>query len=270
MNNKAFNVGFNDKDNDFYPHDCNIDTSLDNDIIEFFKLQKTEEEIHIKLNKKENIINENDNNKDAEKKQNIKEGDNYIENDSEEDIENGEDESSSSELIYSTFPDNIQIAKEDIYKRMYINEDIIKSVIEEYLKTKNKFLNELKKNFKSKDISQNDIFIINHKDFINCHYPEDNVIKNNILPFKSNEYLIKNINRCFKVLKNCNRKNNELGKLSEWIYTFLLFLEMPLSPEQNSDLYSINKYIYNNFMKTSELKIIFIIICEIFKQILII
>ena len=81
---------------------------------------------------------------------------------------------------------------------------------------------------------------------------------------------MKNINKCFKVLKSSNIKNkNELEKLSEWFYTFLLFLEMPLIPEYNADLYSINKYIYNNFIKVSELKIIFIIICEIFKQILI-
>ena len=96
------------------------------------------------------------------------------------------------------------------------------------------------------------------------------LFNNNILPFKSNEYLMKNINKCFKVLKNCNKNNKDvLGKVSEWLYTFLLFLEMPISPDNSADLYSINKYIYNNFMKISELKIIYIIICEIFKQILI-
>ena len=261
MNNKAFSIAFDDKNKDFYPNDCQIDTSLDNDIIEFFKSQKAEGEIHNKSNKKENILNTK--NKIAEKKQNLEEENN-------DDIEYEEDESSSSsELIYSTFPDNIQLTKKDIYEKMNINENIIKSLIEEYSKTKQKFLNEFKK-IDSKDKSKNNIFMINHKEFNKCNFPEDNVIKNNILPYKSNEYLIKNINKCFKVLKNCNRKNNELGKLSEWIYTFLLFLEMPLSPDQNADLYSINKYIYNNFMKTSELKIIFIIICEIFKQILII
>ena len=51
--------------------------------------------------------------------------------------------------------------------------------------------------------------IINHKEFNKYNLPEDNIINNNILPFKSNDYLMKNINKCFKVLKNCNKSKKK-------------------------------------------------------------
>ena len=285
MNNKAFNISF-DEEKDFYPKDCKIDTSLDKDIIDFFKSQKNEEDKYYlskktKNKKVEEEISKNIANfKSKEKKQNkiINNNENsYYDNDDEieeclENEDNEEDESSSSsELIYSTFPDNIELTKKNIYEKMNINKKLIEAVIEEFSKTKNKFLNEFKKEENEKNISENDKLIIDHKEFNKYELPDDNIINNKILPFKSNEYLMKNINKCFKVLKNCNKSNKkELGKVSEWFYTFFLFLEMPLSPDFNADLYSINKYIYNNFMKISELKIIFIIICEIFKQILIV
>ena len=293
MNNKAFNISFEEKD--FYPKDCKIDTSLDKDIMDFFKSQKTEEDKYYlskktknkkveeeisknienfeskeKKPKKQNKIINNNENYDND---NEGEFDEYIENEEgEEGEENEEDESSSSsELIYSTFPDNIELTKKNIYEKMSINKTLIEAVIEEFSKTKNKFLNEYKKEENENNLNESNKLIIDHKEFNKYELPDDNIINNKILPFKSNEYLMKNINKCFKVLKNCNKNNKkELGKVSEWFYTFFLFLEMPLSPDFNADLYYINKYIYNNFMKISELKIIFIIICEIFKQILIV
>ena len=285
MINKAFNISFEEKD--FYPTDCKIDTSLDKDIMDFFKSQKTEEDKYY-LSKKtknkkveeeisKNIVNFESKEKKPKKQNEIinnnedgDEFDEYIEN--EEGEENEDDESSSSsELIYSNFPDNIELTKKNIYEKMNINKKLIEAVIEEFSKTKNKFLNEYKKEENENNLNKNDKLIIDHKEFNKYELPDDNIINNKILPFKSNEYLMKNINKCFKVLKNCNKSNKkELGKVSEWLYTFFLFLEMPLSPDFNADLYSINKYIYNNFMKISELKIIFIIICEIFKQILIV
>ena len=283
MNNKAFNISF-DEEKDFYPKDCKVDTSLDNDIMDFFKSQKNEEDKYylskkIKNKKKEEEISNNfeefESKEQKLKKQNKilnnKEENDDGEDEIEENIENEDEESSSSsELIYSTFPDNIELSKKNVYEKMNINKKLIEAVIEEYSKTKNKFLNEYKKE-ENENLLENDKFIINHKEFNKYDLPDDNLINNKIIPFKSNEYLMKNINKCFKVLKNCNKSNKkELGKVSEWFYTFFLFLEMPLSPDFNADLYSINKYIYNNFMKISELKIIFIIICEIFKQILIV
>ena len=54
---------------------------------------------------------------------------------------------------------------------------------------------------------------------------------------------MKNINKFFKAIKSCNKNDKEdISKLSEWLYTFLLFLETPLSPEYSSDFYFINKY----------------------------
>ena len=273
---KAFDISF-DNEKDFYPKDYQLDKTLDKDIIEFFKSQRNEEgkfylSKKTKYIREEEVFNNNDEiNKEKENKLNAIKITGENNNELEDEIDNKEDESSSSsELIYSIFPDNIEITKKNIYEKMHINDNLIKAVIEEYLKTKYKFLNEYKKEGNSNEISKNDKLIINHKEFNKYNLPEDNIINNNILPFKSNDYLMKNINKCFKVLKNCNKnKKKELGKVSEWLYTFLLFLEMPLTPEFNADLYAINKYIFNNFMKISELKIIFIIICEIFKQILI-
>jgi len=284
MNNKAFNISFGNEGKDFYPDNYQLDTSLDNEIINFFKSQKLKEDTYYlskkTKNKKEDILNDYKTEKNMEninKKLNKNDSKYEIDNDIENEIEEEEeDSSSSSELIYSTFPNNIEITKKNIYEKMNIKESLIKAVIDEYSKTKKKFLDEYNNDKNTKntknttDISDNDKFIINHKEFNKYDLPEDNIIYNNILPFKSNEYLMKNINKCFKVLKNCNKNNKDvLGKVSEWLYTFLLFLEMPISPDNSADLYSINKYIYNNFMKISELKIIYIIICEIFKQILI-
>ena len=272
---KAFDISF-DNEKDFYPKDYQLDKTLDKDIIEFFKSQRNEEgkfylSKKTKYIREEDVFNNDEINKEKENKLNAIKITGENNNELEDEIDNKEDESSSSsELIYSIFPDNIEITKKNIYEKMHINDNLIKAVIEEYLKTKYKFLNEYKKEGNSNEISKNDKLIINHKEFNKYNLPEDNIINNNILPFKSNDYLMKNINKCFKVLKNCNKnKKKELGKVSEWLYTFLLFLEMPLTPEFNADLYAINKYIFNNFMKISELKIIFIIICEIFKQILI-
>ena len=286
MNSKAFNITSNNEDKDFYPNDCQIDTSLDNDIINFFKSQKNEEDTYYLSKKTKNKkdlspnpkehIEKNKKLKKTEYNENV-ENENgiyadYDDDDNEEsNEEEGEEESSSSsELIYSTFPDNIEITKKSIYEKMHINTDLIAAVIEEYLKTKNKFLKELNKGTNEEDIPEEEKFIISPKEFSKYDLPKDNFIKKSILPYKSNEYLMKNINKCFKVIKNCNKTNkDQLNKVSEWLYTFLLFLEMPISPDNSADLYSINKYIYNNFMKANELKIIFIIICEIFKQILV-
>ena len=272
---KAFDISF-DNEKDFYPKDYQLDKTLDKDIIEFFKSQRNEEgkfylSKKTKYIREEDVFNNDEINKEKENKLNTIKITGENNNELEDEIDNKEDESSSSsELIYSIFPDNIEITKKNIYEKMHINDNLIKAVIEEYLKTKYKFLNEYKKEGNSNEISKNDKLIINHKEFNKYNLPEDNIINNNILPFKSNDYLMKNINKCFKVLKNCNKnKKKELGKVSEWLYTFLLFLEMPLTPEFNADLYAINKYIFNNFMKISELKIIFIIKCKIFKQILI-
>ena len=286
MNSKAFNITSSNEDKDFYPNDCQIDTSLDNDIINFFKSQKNEEDTYYLSKKTKNKKELSQNQEKPEKLKKEKEIENnekenglFVENDDDDEDDNNEElneeegdeeSSSSSELIYSTFPDNIEITKKSIYEKMHINTNLITAVVDEYLKTKNKFLKELNQESNSEDISEDNKFVISPKEFINYDLPKDNFIKKSILPYKSNEYLMKNINKCFKVMKNCNKTNKEqLNKVSEWLYTFLLFLEMPISPDNSADLYSINKYIYNNFMKTSELKIIFIIICEIFKQILI-
>jgi len=251
MNIKAFNINSEINEKEFYPEDYILDNALDNDVLDFFNSQKNNKSLFPKKEIiKDNIENEMD-----------------IENEEEE-----EDSSESSELIYSKFPDNISLTKNQIYEKMNINEEIIKVVTTEYFKLKNKFIDNFNNNInKNNNLSEEDKFICNSKEFSNYdNYPSDEFINKKILPFKSNEYLMKNINKSFKLLKGFNKGNKkEINKLSQWIYTFLLFLEGPLSPENSSDLYSINKYIYNNFMKSSELKIIFVIICEIFKQILI-
>jgi len=252
MNTKAFNITSDINEKELYPEDYILDNTLDKDVLDFFNLQKNDENIF----PKKTIIKNNTNFIEKENNFDNEEGD-------EEEEENS---SESSELIYSNFPDNISIAKNKIYEKININENIIQAVIEEFSKLKNKFINS-----NLNIISNDDKFIFSSKDFNNYdNTPSDDFIRRNILPFKSNEYLMKNINKCFKVLKTFNKnQKKEINKLSQWIYTFLLFLEMPLSPDNCADLYSMNKYIYNNFMKSSELKIIFIIICEIFKQILI-
>ena len=252
MNTKAFNINsdiINEKE--LYPEDYIIDNTLDKDILDFFNSQKNAENI---FPKKSNTINK--------PLTNLIEKENNFDNEEEEE----ENSSESSELIYSNFPDNISITKNKIYEKMNINANIIQAVIEEFSKLKNKFINS-----NLNIISNDNQFIFSSKDFNNYdNTPSDDFIMKNILPFKSNEYLMKNINKCLKVLKTFNKsQKKEINKLSRWIYTFLLFLEMPLSPDNCADLYSLNKYIYNNFMKSPELKIIFVIICEIFKQILI-
>jgi hypothetical protein len=252
MNTKAFNITSDINEKELYPEDYILDNTLDKDVLDFFNLQKNDENIF----PKKTIIKNNTNFIEKENNFDNEEGD-------EEEEENS---SESSELIYSNFPDNISIAKNKIYEKMNINENIIQAVIEEFSKLKNKFINS-----NLNIISNDNKFIFSSKDFNNYdNTPSDDFIRRNILPFKSNGYLMKNINKCFKVLKTFNKnQKKEINKLSQWIYTFLLFLEMPLSPDNCADLYSMNKYIYNNFMKSSELKIIFVIICEIFKQILI-
>ena len=252
MNTKAFNIISDINEKDLYPKDYIIDNTLDKDVLDFFNSQKNDENLFPKkpINKIYNI-----NNKPLI---------NFIEKENNFDDEEGNEEeeensSESSELIYSNFRDNISIAKNKIYEKMNINENIIQAVIEEFSKLKNKFINS-----NLNIISNDNKFIFSSKDFNNYdNTPSDDFIRRNILPFKSNGYLMKNINKCFKVLKTFNKnQKKEINKLSQWIYTFLLFLEMPLSPDNCADLYSMNKYIYNNFMKSSELKIIFIIICE--------
>ena len=253
MNTKAFNINSDIiKEKELYPKDYIIDNTLDKDVLDFFNSQKNAENI---FPKKSNTINK--------PLTNLIEKENNFPNEEEEE----EEDSESSELIYSNFPDNISITKNKVYEKMNINSNIIQAVIEEFSKLKNKFINIKDNNNKS----ESNKFIFSSKEFINYdNTPSDDFIRKNILPFKSNEYLMKNINKCLKVLKTFNKsQKNEINKLSQWIYTFLLFLEMPLSPDNCADLYSLNKYIFNNFMKSPELKIIFVIICEIFKQILI-
>ena len=253
MNTKAFNINSNIiNEKELYPKDYIIDNTLDKDVLDFFNSQKNAENI---FPKKSNTINK--------PLTNLIEKENNFPNEEEEE----EEDSESSELIYSNFPDNISITKNKVYEKMNINSNIIQAVIEEFSKLKNKFINIKDNNNKS----ESNKFIFSSKEFINYdNTPSDDFIRKNILPFKSNEYLMKNINKCLKVLKTFNKsQKNEINKLSQWIYTFLLFLEMPLSPDNCADLYSLNKYIFNNFMKSPELKIIFVIICEIFKQILI-
>ena len=258
MNIKAFDISNNINEKEFYPENYILDNTLDEDILNFFQSQKNTENIFPKKQSQKEINN-------------IIQPNNSIEN--EDNIEEEEEEDSeSSELIYSSFPDNIIKAKSQIYENMHIDSNIIKSIVEEYNKIKNKFLDDYK-NIANKNTNslEKDKFIFNLNEFNKYdNTPNDEFIKRNILPFKSNGYLMKNINKSFKAVKTFNKTNKkEINKLSQWLYSFLLFLELPLSPEYCSDLYSINKYIYNNFMKSSELKIIFVIICEIFKQILI-
>ena len=256
MNIKAFDIFTNINEKEFYPENYILDNNLDKDILNFFQAQKNTE----------NIFPKNQSQKDIN---NINQINYYIENEDNNE-EREEDSSESSELIYSSFPDNIIQAKNTIYKNIHIDENIIKAIIAEYNKVKNKFLNSYK-TVPNNNALEKDKFIFNANEFDKYDSsPSDEFIKANILPFRSNGYLMKNINKSFKVLKTFNKTNKkEINKLSQWIYSFLLFLETPLSPEYCADLYSINKYIYNNLMKSSELKIIFVIICEIFKQILI-
>jgi hypothetical protein len=259
MNTKAFNINsyiINEKE--LYPEDYIIDNTLDKDVLDFFNSQKNAENI---FPKKSNTINK--------PLTNLIEKENNFNNEEEEEEENS---SESSELIYSNFPDNISITKNKVYEKMNINANIIQAVIEEFSKLKNKFIKNSNYNINdNNNKSENNKFVFSSKEFNNYdNTPSDDFIRKNILPFKSNEYLMKNINKCLKVLKTFNKsQKKEINKLSQWIYTFLLFLEMPLSPDNCADLYSLNKYIFNNFMKSPELKIIFVIICEIFKQILI-
>ena len=258
MNIKAFDISNNINEKEFYPENYILDNTLDKDIQIFFQSQKNIENIFPK--------------KQSQKEtNNIIQSNNLLENEDNMEEEEEEDSSESSELIYSSFPDNITKAKNQIYENMHIEANIIKSIIDEYNKVKNKFLNDYKNISINNNALEKDKFIFNLNEFNKYdNTPNDEFIKRNILPFKSNGYLMKNINKSFKALKTFNKTNKkEINKLSQWIYSFLLFLEPPLSPEYCADLYSINKYIYNNFMKSSELKIIFVIICEIFKQILI-
>ena len=242
MNIKAFNINSEINEKEFYPENYILDKTFDKDVFDFFDSQKNNEILF----QKKALMN--------------------IENEEEE-----EDSSESSELVYSKFPDNISLSKNNIYNKMNIKENIIKAIIDEYIKLKNKIINDFNNNINNNNFLKEDKFVFNPKEFNNYdNTPSDEFIKKKILPFKSNEYLMKNINKSFKLLKSLKKKKKkEINKLSQWIYTFLLFLESPLTPENSADLYSINKYIYNNFMKSSELKIIFVIICEIYKQILI-
>ena len=211
MLNKAFDISFNDEEKHFYPKDYQLDTSLDNDIINFFKSQKDEEDTcylskktkNKKEKEKEGIVKHTLPNKEKNKKEESDdEYDNEISNDNgNSDIESGEDDqsSSSSELIYSTFPNNIETTKNSIYEKMHINQDLTQAVIEEYSKTKNKFLKKINKELNT-NMSDDDKFEFRAKDFNKYNLPEDNIIKNNILPFKTNGYLIKNINKCYKII----------------------------------------------------------------------
>jgi hypothetical protein len=231
----------------------------------FFTSQKNEEDTYY-LSKKTK------NKKDKEEKEDKEDEISAFKNDNEiQNVEEDDESSSSSELIYSTYPNNVETTKNNIYKEMNINQNLIKAVIEEYSQTKEKFMKGFNRESEAKNIiEEKNKFIFNPKEFNQYDLPKDDIINYNILPFISNGYLIKNINKCFKVLKKCNKNSKkEISALSEWFYTFLLFLESPLSPDHSADLYSINKYIYNNFIKNTELKIIFIIISEIFKQLLI-
>ena len=77
-------------------------------------------------------------------------------------------------------------------------------------------------------------------------------------------------------IKNILFQNNKesinlnFTKLSEYLYLFLILLNKPLVDTDNSILYDLNKKIYFHIKKTKNenitLKIIFIIIMEIFKQ----
>ena len=266
MNIKAFNINSEVNEKELYPEDYILDNSLDKDVLDFFNSQKNEENIFSKKSlmkdKKENNFNKNLNIFQEKEKQ--------LENE-DENGEEEEDSSESSELIYSNFPDNISLAKNKLYEKMNVNENVIKAIIDEYSKLRETFINNNINNSNNFNISEENGFIFSAKEFNNYdNTPNDDFIKNYIFPFKSNGYLMKNINKCFKLLKKFNKNNKkEINKLSQWIYTFMIFLELPLSPENCADLYAINKYIYNNFMKSSELTIIFVIICAIFKEILI-
>ena len=79
MLNKAFDISFNDEEKHFYPKDYQLDTTLDNDIINFFKSQKNEEDTcylskktkNKKEKEKEEIVKHTIPNKEKNKKERI-------------------------------------------------------------------------------------------------------------------------------------------------------------------------------------------------------
>ena len=160
------------------------------------------------------------------------------------------------EMIFSNHPDNVPLVKKKLYEELKISDELINKVKDEYEKARKELLSLSYK--KGKVI--NNIF----NDINKIPDPSNECIIQNILPNKTNEFLMKNLNKMVKLYEKIEKE-----KISKWIYLFLLLLEKPLTPEQSSDLYYINKIIYQKYKNKNDLKIIFIIIIEIFNQILI-
>ena len=113
MNIKAFDISNNINEKEFYPENYILDNTLDKDIQIFFQSQKNIENIFPK--------------KQSQKEtNNIIQSNNLLENEDNMEEEEEEDSSESSELIYSSFPDNITKAKNQIYENMHIEANIIK------------------------------------------------------------------------------------------------------------------------------------------------
>jgi hypothetical protein len=173
------------------------------------------------------------------------------------------EEESGSEIFIN---ENLTFFEEDnkIYKELEICNRFVKEVLTEYQNMKN--------NLSKIEIDKKSELMITKKNYNIIPFPSDNILKTQILPYKSNKKLMKQILTIKNILFQNNKESINLNftKLSEYLYLFLILLNKPLVDTDNSILYDLNKKIYFHIKKTKNqnitLKIIFIIIMEIFNQ----
>lgn len=188
------------------------------------------------------------------------------------------------DIEYNIFPDNNKQI-DDIYSNINISLQYIEVVKNEYYSFKQK----IKVYCKGSEEKLNHEMIVKRFKLT--------IEKYNFLLIPSDSVLeiigssITNTN-CMKLIKKihslliCDSEKNSFNKHYElvmWVYMILGYIEMPLVDDDNSTLYSLNKYLYqsiiskkHNDINTSNtnsesiiivsMKIVYIIISEIFKQ----
>lgn len=168
------------------------------------------------------------------------------------------------DIEFSSNIDNTKVFH-DNYILFEIKEYWIENVKNEYFSTKNKI------NFLSNSVK------LNFNDFVQKYRLQKEKIRGLILPTEDiineiNSILaVKLINHFHNLLKNGER----IGIILLWIYSLLMLLDPPLVDDDSASLYSLNKTIVKELKKNIDkysneeiisMKIIFVILSEIFKQ----
>ena len=167
-------------------------------------------------------------------------------------------------IAVSSHPDNIKTLTQENNSSLGITEQMVEKIREEFSSFQEEII-ELAKNLPEK---KGNSFVIPKKEFNSIPSPTNEILVSEVLPYRTNRYCMKQIKSINKILQSGNKIEN-IEVIYLWLYTYLSLLKTPLVDDDNSILYSINKYLFKSLKENksdSYKKVIYIIISEIFKQ----